>query len=91
MKYYIADYDDIFDNTYAYFEFEVPEHYAETCKRIAPKEDRLTVGEMFKKECEEMNTPGSPAFKRAEALAKELFENLSGDNDGPEGIKFIRL
>lgn len=88
---YIQSYDDDFDSTYAYFEFKVPEKYAATCKLMAPKVDRLSVGEMFKKECEEMNVPGSPAFKRAEALAKEIFENLSGESDGPEGIRFIRM
>ena len=46
---YIKNYDDKFDKTYAYFEFDVPEKYKYTCKSIAPKEDRLSVGDMFKK------------------------------------------
>lgn len=88
---YIQSYDDDYDKTYAYFEFKVPEKYAATCKLMAPKVDRLSVGDMFKKEYEEMNIPGSEAFKRAERLAKEIFENNLGEDDGPEGIKIIRL
>ena len=88
---WITDYDDAFDSTYAYFEFTVPDKYAQTCKMIAPKEDRLSVGDMFKKETEEAGIPGSAASKRMEQIAMELFENLSGDEDGPEGIRFINL
>ena len=46
---YDYDYDDGYDSTYAYFEFTVPDKYTQTCKILAPKEDRLSVGEMFKK------------------------------------------
>ena len=76
--YYIKDYDDEFDNTYAYFEFKVPEKYADTCKKIAPKEDRLNVGDMFKKEVEEAKIPGSGASKRADAIAEEIFKAMEG-------------
>lgn len=89
--FYIRDYEDKYDKTYAYFEFKVPEKYAATCKLMAPKVDRLSVGDMFKKECAEMSIPGSEAFKRAERLAKEIFENNIDEDDGPEGIKIIRL
>ena len=31
---YIGDYDDDFDNTYAYIEFKVPERYKDTAKKM---------------------------------------------------------
>ena len=78
---YIYDYDDGYDSTYAYFEFTVPDKYTQTCKILAPKEDRLSVGEMFKKEIEEANIPGSPAAKRQEEIAEMLFKAMeSGQN-----------
>lgn len=77
---YIKDEDDKFDNTYCYFRFKVPEKYADTCKKIAPKEDQPSVGEMFKREIEESKKPGTAAAKRMEALASAIFDSMeSGD------------
>ena len=76
---YIRNYDDNFDNTYCYFEFKVPDKYSQACKSMAPKENRLSVGEMFKKEVEEADIPGSPASKRMEALANEIFNKSKND------------
>lgn len=66
---YIRDYDDEFDSTYCYFEFKVPEKYKQTAMQISPKENRISVGDMFKKEIEEAKIPGSPAAKRQEEIA----------------------
>lgn len=77
---YIKNYDDKFDNTYAYFEFSVPEKYAYTCKSIAPKEDRPSVGDMFKKESEEARIPGTAAYKRAEEIAIEIMRSIENGN-----------
>ena len=73
---YICDYDDAFDNTYCYFEFKVNDKFLETAKKIAPKEQHISVGDMFKKECEEANIPGSPAAKRQEEIAKLIFDAM---------------
>ena len=73
---YICDYDDAFDNTYCYFEFKVDDKFLETAKKIAPKEQHISVGDMFKKECEEANIPGSPAAKRQEEIAKLIFNAM---------------
>ena len=73
---YICDYDDTFDNTYCYFEFKVDDKFLETAKKIAPKEQHISVGDMFKKECEEANIPGSPAAKRQEEIAKLIFNAM---------------
>lgn len=73
---YICDYDDAFDNTYCYFEFKVNDKYLETAKKIAPKEQHLSVHEMFEKEVKEANIPGSPAAKRQEEIAKLIFNAM---------------
>lgn len=73
---YIRDYDDDFDDTYCYFEFKVDDKFLETAKKIAPKEQHPSIHEMFKKECEEANIPGSPAAKRQEEIAKLIFEAM---------------
>ena len=78
---YIKNYDDKFDKTYAYFEFDVPEKYQYTCKSIAPKEDRLSVGDMFKKEYKQMKIPGTEAYKRAEKIAQEITEAIESGNN----------
>ena len=78
---YICDYDDAFDNTYCYFEFKVNDKYLETAKKIAPKEQHISVGDMFKKECEEANIPGSLAAKRQEEIANAIFNAIeNGDH-----------
>lgn len=77
---YIKNYDDEFDQTYTYFEFSIPEKYAHTCKSFAPKEERLSVGDMFKKEAEESQIPGTEAYKRAEEIAAEIMKNLESGN-----------
>lgn len=79
--FFAKNYDDKFDKTYTYFEFIIPHKYADVCKKIAPKEDRLSVGDMFKKESEEAQKPGTEAYKRAEQLAKEIMEAIESGNN----------
>lgn len=74
--FFAKNYDDKFDKTYTYFEFKVPPKYEYTCKTIAPKEDRLSVGDMFKKETAEAKIPGSEASKRADKIAEEIFRAM---------------
>ena len=69
---YIRDFDDDFDSTYCYFEF---------AKKMAPENERLSVGAMFKQEVEEAQIPGSPAFKRQQEIAEAIFNAMeSGDH-----------
>lgn len=78
---YICDYDDAFDSTYCYFEFKVEDKFLETAKKMAPKEQHISVGDMFKKEVEEANIPGSPAAKRQEEIAESIFRAIeNGDH-----------
>lgn len=79
-EFYVKDFDDNFDNTYAYFQFKVPEKYAKTCKHIAPKEERKTIKELFDKEIHDMQIPGTEAFERAEKLARQIMGNIESGN-----------
>lgn len=80
-KNYLRDYDDAFDSTYCYFEFKVEDKFLETAKKMAPKEQHISVGDMFKKEVEEANIPGSPAAKRQEEIAEAIFRAIeNGDH-----------
>lgn len=77
---YKRDFDDNFDNTYAYIQFSVPEEYIKTCKMIAPKEERLNFGELFKKEIKDAEIPGTEAYKRMEDIANEIMKNIEKGN-----------
>ena len=79
-KWYIRDFDDNFDNTYTYIQFKIPKKYQYTCKMIAPKEEELTVGEKFKKEVEEADIPGTDAYKRMDAIAKQIMGEIEKGN-----------
>ena len=85
---YIRDYDDDFDETYAYIEFNIPEKYKKTAKKMFRGEP-ITINEKFKKECEEMFVPGSDAYKRAEKIAEQIMGAIDNKNDG--GIHIIKL
>lgn len=77
---YLGDYNDGFDNTYAYIEFKVPDKYKDTAKKMF-KEEPIPFGKRFKKELEEMNIPSTEAYKRAEEIAKK-FVNAINNDDG---------
>lgn len=68
---YIKDYDDDFDDTYAYIEFKVPEQYKETAKKMFKGEPE-TFKQKFDRELEEMDKPDSDARKRAEHIANSI-------------------
>lgn len=80
-KNYIRDYEDSLDNTYTYFEFEIPDKYKSTTNKMKPTEDRLSVGDLFKKEIEEARIPGSPAAKRQEEIAEWIMKNIIEGNN----------
>lgn len=79
-KWYIRDFDDNFDNTYTYIQFKVPEKYQYTCKKIAPKQEELTVGGKFKKEIKEAQIPGTEASKRADKIAEYIMNEIEKGN-----------
>ena len=78
---YLDDFDDEVDKTYSYIMFKVPEKYKDTAVRMFVEEP-MSVGDMFEKECEEMNDPNSDAFKRAEKIAKIFEEAIKNAENG---------
>ena len=79
---YLTDYDDEFDETYAYFVFAVPKENIDKVRGLSDNITPLTVHEMFKKEMEEMNVPGSPAALRAEEIAREIINQADSKPNG---------
>lgn len=79
---YIRDYDDEYDETYCYFEFDVPQKYLEETKEMSTGEKPLNVTEKFNKAIEEMQKPGSEAEKRAKEVAKRIEEGIEANPQG---------
>ena len=86
---YAGDYDDGSDETYAYIEFNIPDKYKETAKKMF-KEEPITVWEKFHNECEEMKIPGTPAYDRAKEIADIIMEKMENNKDDG-GITIIKL
>lgn len=83
-EFYIRDYDDEFDETYAYIEFKVPEKCLEKAKEIFGGEP-ISFEQKFKKELEDMEEPNSEAHKRAEEIAQKI-ENAIDNGETFIGI-----
>ena len=79
---YIRDYDDEYDETYCYFEFDVPQRLLEETKEMSTGEKPLNVTEKFNKAIEEMQKPGSEAEKRAKEIAKKIEEGIEANPQG---------
>lgn len=77
-EFYICDYDDDFDNTYAFIEFSIPEKYLEKAKGMFNGEP-LSIKEKFEKEIEEMDKPNSEASKRAVKIAEKITKAIEND------------
>lgn len=76
---YIKDYDDEFDETYAYIEFNIPEKYKTTAIKMF-KEEPQSFEDKFKKELEDMQIPGTKAYERAGNIAKKIVDNMENGN-----------
>ena len=90
---YLGDYDDGFDNTYAYIEYKIPQKFKDTAKKMF-KSEPLPFAEMFKKELEDMNKEGTQAYKTAEKIAEKFvnaINNNDNDNNDDGNIRFIKL
>lgn len=78
---YIKDYDDDFDCTYAYIEYNIPEKFKETAKKMF-KGEPVSFSDKFKKELEEMDKPGTEAYKKAEEIAKKICKTIEDVENG---------
>lgn len=85
---YIRDYDDKFDNTYAYFEFSVPDEYKKTCKSMSTGEEPKTVEEKFKEFAERMNSPGTPEYKKARQIEQRMIDAAESDSGNIHFLEF---
>lgn len=79
-KLYIKDYDDSFDETYAYIEFSVPERFVETTRKMFKGEPE-SFENRFKKELEDMNKPGTKASENAEKIANIITNAIENGNN----------
>lgn len=89
---YMRDYDDVFDNTYCYIDFSIPEKYKKACKMMAPKENPPSIKEKFDREIAESKIPGSDAEKRMDMIAASIFAQIEsgGDPNSEEFKKFMK-
>jgi len=90
---YLRDYDDSFDNTYAYIEFSVPDKFKFTASKIKPKEEPLKVHEKFKDHAKkaELN-PNGPEALKDKIIAAQILGAIEADKDNKNpGIRFIEL
>lgn len=85
---YIKDYDDGFDETYAYIEFNIPEEYKYTARKMF-KEEPTSFQEKFENELNNMGKPGTESYDRAKEIANELIDAIE-NNDG-NGIHIIKI
>lgn len=83
---YLRDYDDDYDETYAYIEFSVPEKYRELTEALATGKAPKTISEKFfeiEKEIKGMTLDELRQDKRFELLTQVL-EKISKDIEGGE-------
>lgn len=77
---YIKDYDDEFDETYAYIEFKVAEKYQNTARKMF-KGEAGSFEDKFKKELAEMDKPGTEASKKADEIARKIINSMNSGNN----------
>jgi len=87
---YLGDYDDGFDETYAYIEYKIPEQFKETAKKMF-KGEPIPFKEKFEKELEDMNKPGTQAYERSKEIARKLEDAIRSAENGNENIHIIEI
>ena len=80
---YIKDYDDDFDCTYAYIEYNIPEQFKETASKMF-KGEPVSFSDKFNKELEEMNKPGTKAYETAEMIAGKICKTIEDVENGKD-------
>lgn len=80
-KQFIKDYDDEYDNTYAYFKFKVLPEYLDTTK-IMFDEEPLTVWELFERHIENAKDPNSDEYKKDLEIAEKLMKAIESQQNG---------
>lgn len=86
---YIKDYDDDFDCTYAYIEFNIPSEFKETAKKMF-KDEPVSFSDKFNKKIEEMGEEGTEASKKATEIANKIVETINNiDKDNNDSNIFV--
>ena len=86
---YICDYDDEYDNTYAYIEFSVPDKYKSTAQHMKPDKEPLTVWEQFQDHMKKSReNPNGPEAQKDALIAEQIMKAMENPNPG---INFIGL
>lgn len=85
---YLKDYDDEFDNTYAYFEFSIPDKYKDMCKKISTGKDPETIRELTMRHSKRMNIPGTDEHEKAERITKMILDAIENDDGNIHFLKF---
>lgn len=71
---YLRDHDDVFDSTYAYVEFSVPDQFKDICKGLASNEEPEKIHEKFSKYTEELKA----GKKEVPDVIKKTIEKMVG-------------
>jgi hypothetical protein len=88
-KLYIRDYDDDFDCTYAYIEFNIPNKFKETAKKMF-KSEPVSFSDKFNKGLEDIGKEGTEASERAEKIANKIVETINNiDKDNNDSNIFV--
>lgn len=72
---YIKDYDDKFDKTYAYIEFDIPEDYKKTALQMY-KGEPVSFEDKFNQHLKDMDDPNSEAAKKAEIIGNKIMNAI---------------
>lgn len=84
---YLGDYDDPTDETYCYFEFQVPVLYLPQTRPLYTGKRPLTVGEKMEQEMKLLNNNDPGALARAEKIAKSMQKQIDAQPNG--GVVFV--
>lgn len=84
---YLGDYDDPTDETYCYFEFQVPVLYLPQTRPISTGKRPLTVGEKMEQEMKLLDNNDPEALARAEKIAKSMQKQIDAQPNG--GVIFV--
>ena len=87
---YITDYDNDFDCTYAYVEFNIPDKFKETAKKMF-KGEPISVSDKFNNEIKEMGKEGTKANEKAKQIAQEIENAINNTENDGGNIHIIKL
>lgn len=79
-KYYLKDYDEEYDTTYAYFEFKIPSEYLNRTKELYAGEDPKTIKEKFEEEFTKLDNDDPEALERSNSILNKITEAIKNND-----------